>query len=361
MQNDLSLLIKPVGARCDLACRYCFYRQVAAKRETACTVMRDETVQALLKRVFSLRPSSLSIAFQGGEPTLAGPDWFCRFLRALCEKNREHVPVSLSIQTNGMHLSDAWAALFKAHGFLVGLSLDGDRKTNDRCRVDKDGGSVFSRTLSAAETLSRHGVDFNLLSVVTDESAYEIDRTYALFKQHGFRFLQFIPFVDEGTGQALGTDAYAFFLKRSFDLWYDDYQKGDYISIRHIDNYIRILLGSTPENCAMRGVCGRYYVIEADGSLYPCDFFCKEEDRLGSVFEETAFEPNETHRAFIADSLRIHTACKTCRYAFLCRGGCRRDRTADLTRNRYCKAYAAFFDHAAARMLLIARKLEGRH
>lgn len=357
MRNELSLLIKPAGALCDLGCSYCFYRRIAADRDTAPGVMQDETAETLLERVLSLRPAALSIAFQGGEPTLAGLSWYRRFLQNIAEKNTAKIPVNLSIQTNGMHINDDWARLFKEHGFLVGLSLDGDKATNDRFRLDKNGNSVYERTLAAAELLNKHGVEFNILSVLTNESAYEIERTYADFKRRGFRFLQFIPFVDEGTGQSLTSEAYTFFLKRCFDLWYADFQKGDYISIRHIDNYIRILLGEPPENCAMCGVCGRYYVIEADGSVYPCDFYCKDTYRLGTVFDPAPFDESETHRTFLTDSCRIHASCAACKYTALCRGGCRRDRTDELTKNKYCKAYRAFFDYALERMLTVARSL----
>ncbi len=357
MMNELSLLIKPVGSRCNLACSYCFYKQITADRDDEKNVMSDETVRVLLDRVFAVRPSALSIAFQGGEPTLAGLDWYDRFLTQLAEKNTRGAPVFLSLQTNGMQIDDRWAALFKTYGFLVGLSLDGDRTTNDRFRMDRAGNSVYARILAAAEILSKHDVPFNVLSVLTDESAYEIERTYAAFRQEGFRFLQFIPFVDEGTGQSLGNDAYAFFLKRIFSLWYRDFQAGNYISIRHIDNYIRILLGDLPENCAMCGVCGRYYTVDADGSLYPCDFYCRDSDRLGSVFDSSAFTGSEKHRTFLEASHQIHAFCASCSYAFLCRGGCRRDRTDALTKNRYCEAYRAFFEDAFEQMQHVARQI----
>ena len=350
MVDGLSLLIKPASALCDLNCGYCFYRRIAEERGSPGGIMGEETAAALLDRAFALRPAALSAAFQGGEPTLAGLPWFRRFLGAANEKNTDRIPVNWSIQTNGMSVDDEWAAFFKKNGFLVGLSLDGDRETNDRFRKDAAGNSVFGRTLGAAEILTAHGVDFNLLSVVTDESAKEIDRTYNAFKRLGFRFLQFIPLVEEGSGPVLSAEAYGAFLKRSFDLWYADFCRGDYVSVRHIDNYIRMLLGEPPENCAMCGVCGRYYVIEADGGVYPCDFYCRPAFRLGSVFDEAPFSDSEKHRAFLAGSYRIHGSCGKCEYYPLCRGGCRRDRLDGGTKNRYCAAYKAFFGYALPRL-----------
>ena len=161
--------------------------------------------------------------------------------------------------------------------------------------------------------------------------------------------------VRSSGGGSLSADTYEAFLKKCFDLWYADFQNGRYISIRHIDNYIGILLGHPPENCAMYGVCGSYFVVEANGDLYPCDFYCKEAYRLGSVFDDAPFEANETQRRFVEASRVIHAHCKTCRYYALCRGGCRRDRTDGFTKNQYCAAYYNFFDYAADRMVQAAK------
>ncbi|MBQ6020036.1 MAG: SPASM domain-containing protein [Clostridia bacterium] len=219
------------------------------------------------------------------------------------------------------------------------------------------GGGVLPQILNAVSVLKKYGVDFNILSVVDDRNAKEIESTWNYFKKHGFDYLQFIPYVDEGNGVSLSAEAYGEFLKKSFDLWYDDYMRGKYVSVRHIDNYIDIMLGRPPENCAMCGVCGSYFVAEANGDLYPCDFYCKDEYKLGSIFGAEPFAINETHRRFIAASEAIHPHCEGCKYYALCRGGCRRDRTDHDTKNRYCEAYCDFFDYAAERMLRVAQLL----
>jgi uncharacterized protein len=163
--------------------------------------------------------------------------------------------------------------------------------------------------------------------------------------------------IDEENGLILSAENYSYFLKELFDLWYDDYIKGEYISIRHIDNYIGILLGNPPENCAMCGVCGKYFVVEANGDIFPCDFYCKDELRLGSVFDDKPFDENEKQKQFIEQSFIIHRECEKCKYYPLCRGGCRRDRVNNLTENKYCSAYKEFFDYALERMLGIAKAL----
>ncbi len=352
--KSLTLLIKPAAGLCNMRCAYCFYRAASEERDNR--VMTEETVDRLLEQIAAYKPASLAVHFQGGEPTLAGLPFFRTFVGKL--RAAAMCPVQFALQTNGLLIDDAFAAFLREHGFLVGLSLDGDRKTNDRCRRDKTGESTFSRVLTAAETLKKHGVAFNILSVIDDENAKEIDATYAFFKAQGFGCLQFIPCLDDG-GASLSADAYEAFLKRCFDLWYADFESGRYVSIRHIDNYIGILLGEPPESCAMRGVCGSYFVVEANGDLYPCDFYCKAAYKLGSVFDARPFEPNEPQRSFIEASRAIHAHCGSCKYYALCRGGCRRDRTDDWTKNKYCTAYYNFFEYAANRMVRAAKTLRG--
>lgn len=320
--------------------------------------MRPETAEMLLRQVAAAQPSAVSFLFQGGEPTLAGPDFYAHFTQRAAALLS--VPVSYAIQTNGLLLDDAFARLLREHGFLVGLSLDGGRKTNDRYRRDAAGNSVLPQVLTAAKTLEKHGVPFNILSVIDDANAAEIDRTYAYFKKHGFYDLQFIPYVDEQAEIALSPAAYEAFLKRLFDLWYADFDPAHLISIRHLNNYIDILAGYPPENCAMCGVCGHYYVVEANGDLYPCDFYCTPAEKLGSIFDPQPFEMNEKQRAFIAQSEIIHAHCRGCKYYALCRGGCKRDRINGFTENQYCAAYTGFFDYALDRLIAVTNILKAR-
>lgn len=352
--KPLTLLIKPAAGLCNMNCTYCFYKSASETRENR--IMTNKTVDELIRKIKAYHPSALSVMFQGGEPTLAGLEYFEYFVRSV--KQNLTIPVSFALQTNGLLIDESFAKFFKSNGFLIGISLDGNRKTNDRYRLDKNKNSVLPQILSACALQKKHGVDFNILSVIDDKNAADIESTWAYFKKHGFHYLQFIPYVDEGNGVSLSCKAYAEFLKKSFDLWYDEWINGNYISVRHIDNYINILMGYPPENCAMCGVCGNYFVVEANGDLFPCDFYCAEEYRLGNVFDECPFEINENHKAFIEKSHIIHKSCGSCKYYVLCRGGCRRDRTDGYTENKYCEAYKEFFDYAADRMALIARGIK---
>ncbi len=352
--KPLTLLIKPASGLCNMKCAYCFYKSVSACRENS--IMSYDTVDLLIQKIVSFQPSSLTVMFQGGEPLLAGIDFYKYFVSLVSRKIR--VPVYYALQTNGLLIDDEFASFFRENVFLLGVSLDGDKSVTDRNRFDNNGRSVFDRVMNSIDILRAHSADFNILSVIDDESVNETEKTYSFFKECGFSFIQFIPCIDSDGVSSLSQPAYESFLKRIFDLWYNDYIQGNYISIRHIDNYMSILLGRVPENCAMCGFCGNYYVIESNGDIYPCDFYCDSFNRVASIYDENPFEIGEKHRAFIDESKIIHYRCSKCRYYILCRGGCKRDRINGFTENRYCKAYSAFFDYAGERMLSIAESLK---
>ncbi len=351
--KSLTLLIKPASGLCNMNCGYCFYRTASEGRENR--IMSKETVDILLKKVSDYGPAGLTVIFQGGEPTLAGLQFFEYFTEQA--KKRIKADIFFSIQTNGTLIDNKFADFFARNDYLVGISLDGNRKTNDRYRVDKHGESVLPATLSAINALKKRNVMFNILSVTDNENAADIDSTYAYFKKHGFYDLQFIPYVDEYDGISLSPEAYEAFLKRIFDLWYEDFDPDDFIQIRHIDNYLDIIAGFPPENCAMCGTCGHYYVIEANGDIFPCDFYCKEEFKIGHITDEKPFEINEKHKKFIEESILIRPQCAECKYQYLCRGGCKRDRINGFTENKYCKAYYNFFEYSIDRLKNAVKEL----
>ena len=353
--NPLTLLIKPAAGLCNMNCRYCFYRPVSSGRENR--IMTRDTVDLLIRKIEEYRPSALTVMFQGGEPTLAGLDYFVYFVGSVRKNLR--VPVSFALQTNGLLIDDEYAAFFRENNFLLGVSLDGNRETNDRNRVDNSGRGTSDRILKAVDILRAHKVDFNILSVIDNESVKEIEETYRFFKENGFSYIQFIP-CGAGGGSPLTAGNCGLFLKKTFDLWYEDYIMGEYISVRHIDNYMAILLGNPPESCDMCGVCGSYFTVEANGDIYPCDFYCDEEHKLGSLYDERPFEINEKHKAFIEESKIIHSRCRECRYHFICRGGCKKDRFNGFSENKYCGAYKEFFEYAGERMSSIADSIKGR-
>lgn len=192
---NLSLLIKPVSGACNLRCRYCFYLDESAHRQTACFgTMSETTLQTLVRRAFAYADGPVSFAFQGGEPLLAGKAFYRRVLALQKQYNTRRLPVTNALQTNGTLLDEEWAELFAEGQFLVGISLDGPASLHDRYRVDTAGAATHARALQGAEILKKHGVPYNILCVVTQQIAAAPDTVFDALAPHGY--LQFIPCLD---------------------------------------------------------------------------------------------------------------------------------------------------------------------
>lgn len=170
---------------------------------------------------------------------------------------------------------------------MVGLSLDGDMEAN-RFRVDANGTNRFYKILNAAQMLTMHEVDFNILTVLTGYAAENIDRIYSFFKRKGFKYLQFIPclrpFGDKSESELYMTnEQYAHFLIHLFNAYVKDYVRGEYTSIRQFDNWVQMYVGRAPEQCGVCGHCTHQFVVEGNGNVYPCDFYCLDEWLLGNI------------------------------------------------------------------------------
>lgn len=357
---SVSLLIKPASAACNLRCDYCFYRDIGENREIPnCGMMSPETLEILTRKAFATASHSCTFAFQGGEPTLAGLDFFKKALAFQKKYNKKHIPVNNVLQTNGTLLNEEWAEFLSKNQFLVGLSLDGCEALHDFHR----GAGTHKKVLAAAELLKRHQVSFNVLAVVTRETVGQVSEMYAFFREQGLSWLQFIPCLDPlgASGEdRLTAEGYGQFLKELFDLWYRDIQAGNFIYIQYFENLVGLLRGCPPGTCASNGFCSIQHVIEADGSVYPCDFYALDPWKLGNIRTDDLGEFVRTERArqFVARSHEVPKRCKLCRYAPVCRGGCRRDYVTNprnqAQENRLCRAYRMFFDYAWDRLLRLA-------
>ena len=363
---DLCVLVKPASSACNLHCRYCFYRDVSRSRENGFAgMLDDETAEILVKKALGFAAGgNCSFLFQGGEPTLRGLEWFERFVSYEKKYTSPGTRVFNSIQTNGILLDDDWADFLSKNAFLTGLSLDGtaDIHNSNRCFPDEKGS--FNRVIKAAETLRRHNAAFNILSVVTGQSARNIEKIYNFFRRSGFDYLQFIPCLEplgEERGKApfaLTPPAYGDFLIRLFDLWYAELTRGKYVSIRYFDNLMLMLAGRQPEACNMTGHCGLQFVAEGSGIISPCDFYVLDGMELGNI-KKDAFSDiihSENAHSFIKSSLILPEDCKTCRWYGLCRNGCKRDRTEETGgKSCYCTAYQTFFSKRINELTAAAR------
>ena len=365
--KHLNYLIKPASSLCNLRCRYCFYCDIAENRSVSnLGLMQPETVQALVQKTFlELEPGgSVHFAFQGGEPTLAGLEFYRDFLAQVAAHNTKHVTVTYSIQTNGVLLDEAWAVFLKKHDFLVGLSLDGTRDLHDLYRVDAAREGTWNRVCGSFRLLQQQGVRTNILCVVTAQCAKHPEKVYNQLKKLGGRYFQFIPCLDPLTDSdkrptfSLTAENYEKFLCRIFDLWYRDWAQQDYCSVRLFEDYVNILLG-TPQGitCSACGLCGGYLVVEGDGSVYPCDFFTLDRWKVGNIQQNTLPElfSSDRYRKFLELGRHRPAECASCPWGQLCRGGCKYDWVGTEPHNRHCQALKTFFAHSQQRLLTVAR------
>lgn len=367
----IHLLIKPSSGACNLRCRYCFYHDEMKNREQASFgMMTEETLTNVIRKALDYAEGQCTIAYQGGEPTLIGLDFFKKSIELQKQYNHKKLVIHNAIQTNGYALDEEWAKFFAENHFLVGLSMDGTRETHDRYRLSVAGEGTFREVQRTARMFDRFGVEYNILTVVNGQTARKIQSIYTFYKKNGFRYLQFIPCLDplgEEPGSreySLTPKAYGEFLCRLFDLWYRDLMQGEEVSIRQFDNYVQMILGYPPESCGMSGICSYQNVVEADGGVYPCDFYVLDGYCLGNLnvcgFEEIQEKRREI--GFVEESREIHPDCRECRWFPLCRGGCKRYREprnedGQLRKNCFCESYEVFFAYAGERMQRIAASL----
>lgn len=344
----LSIMIKPASSLCNMRCRYCFYHDVSNLREVkSFGVMNEGTAEKLVKEAFAFADGeSVTFVFQGGEPLLAGLDYFRQFVSLVQKHNTRRSRVYFGLQTNGTLVTDEWAKFFKDNGFLIGLSLDGGY-TDNKFRLDSEGKNAYEKITAAANLFKKYEVEFNILTVLTGYCADHIDDIYKTLTRKGYKYLQFIPclrpFGDQSESELYMTDRqYAKYLIHGFNAYVKDYVRGNYTSVRYFDNLVHLYLGNPVEQCGLCGHCMHQFVVEGNGNVYPCDFYCTDEWLLGNINDTglDALAHSERATVFLRESLQVEEKCKTCRYYPLCRGGgCKRMRND----RDYCEAYRAFF------------------
>ncbi len=360
----INIMIKPASSLCNLRCKYCFYFDTADNREVeSYGIMKEETLENVIKEAVDFAEGHLTVAFQGGEPTLAGLDFYKKYIEIQKKYKKPGLEVHNALQTNGFVIDDEWAKFFKENNFLIGVSLDGTKECHDAFRVDnKDKGS-FKRVMEGIESMKKYKVDFNILCVVNSVTAKKIQSVYNFYKKNQFEYLQFIPclqpFNHEGDKMpfTLSAKDWGTFLCNLFDIWYRDFTNGNPVHIRQFENYIEMILGYPPESCGMSGICSWQNIVEADGSCYPCDFYVLDKYKLGNFNENNFNQINEKRKElkFVENSSKIHEKCLKCRHVNICRGGCKRycepfteDDSRDL--NILCEGYMKFFDHSYERL-----------
>lgn len=370
----IHLLIKPVSGACNMKCAYCFYMDEADNREKASYgKMSKQTVRQIVKRVFEEAEGECGFTFQGGEPTLAGLEYYEYFLQTVEKYNRSGLPVQYCLQTNGYHLTEEWFSFFQKNHFLIGVSLDGMQEIHDANRRDANGDRTFQKVMQTIHKLKEYSIPHNILTVVTDVLADHTSEIYRFYKEHGIEHQQYIECLDpleeslsmcdEGQKKlrpGLTNESYERFLKSLFDEWYQDMKNGKQIYNRYFYNLLWLIKGRWPESCNMRGTCSLQWTVEADGSIYPCDFYVLDEWKLGNVQEDSfgGIWKSEIQKRFLMLSADVPKACKQCKWSGLCRNGCMRNcgisHTGQRNKNRFCEAYKGFLEYAYPRLKELA-------
>ena len=367
----IHVLMKPSSGMCNMSYDYCFYCDEMEKREQkSYGFMSEETLKNVIRKTMLKAEGSISYAFQGGEPTLRGLDFFEKVIEYEKKYNRNGIKVHNALQTNGYAIDENWCRFLKKHNFLIGISVDGIQEIHDTYRHSKVGEPTFERIVQTTRLFDAYGVDYNILTVVHQRVAGHIADIYAFYKKQGWQYQQYIACL-EPLGEPHGKNAYAptpeqygKFLVELFDLWYADWKQGKQPFIRQFENYIAVLMGYMPESCNQRGTCGIQNVVEADGSVYPCDFYMLDEYRLGNLNENRLEDINtrRTEIGFVQRSQKRSKACRECPYGKICGGGCQRNRDFNSETgyydNYFCLSYRMFFDRCLGKMQEIADNLK---
>ncbi|HEY3706574.1 MAG TPA: anaerobic sulfatase-maturation protein [Terracidiphilus sp.] len=380
------IMTKPIGPICNLDCKYCFYLEkeklYPGTREWA---MPRETLERYVREYIAAQDTEeVHFAWQGGEPTLLGVDFF----RTVVELQQQYAggkAIYNALQTNGTLLDDAWGEFLAANGFLVGISIDGPREIHDFYRVDKGEAPTFDRVMRGLGKLKEHGVEFNTLTVVNRHNSAVPLEVYRFLKEIGSKFLQFIPVVERRAARADGnglvliepafaeaaevTDwsvepmAFGVFLARIFDEWVK--QDVGRTFVQMFDVALESWMGMEASLCVFRKTCGSALAMEHTGDVYSCDHFVYPEHRLGNLAETglEAMVSSPQQVAFGRAKLEtLPRMCRQCEVRFACNGECPKHRflhtpDGEPGLNYLCAGYKHFFRHIDPYMRFMAGEL----
>ncbi len=388
------LLVKPAGPDCNLRCTYCFYLEKHAlfADENRCRMSDDVLEQYVRSYVASQPTREIEFAWQGGEPTLMGLDFFKRAV-ALEKHYAAGRNIRNSFQTNGTLLNDEWCEFLAKEQFLVGISMDGPEEVHNRYRVYADGRGSWAEVDRAVQLMRKHGVEHNALTCVTRESGYEGKIIYRFLRDYGFEFIQFIPIVErrpDARSVELGLDLsspprvddggegpavmpftveprqYGQFLVDVFDEWVRrDVGK---VFVNHFDCALSAFYGMNPTLCIYAKTCGASLAIEHDGTVYACDHFVYPEYARGNIMQQdmAGLLSNNPQQTFgMGKWLNLPGCCRSCDVLQACHGGCLKHRFArspdgEPGLNYLCPGYKRFFTHVKPAMLKMAELLRAQ-
>ena len=377
------LLAKPTGAICNLDCQYCFFLAKEQLYPDSKFRMTDDVLETYIQQILaSHQTPEVTIAWQGGEPTLMGLEFFESSIKLVEKHKKPGQKVSHTIQTNGTRLNVDWGLFFKEHNFLVGLSVDGPQKWHDIYRVDKRGRGSFDQVMEGWKTLKKHKVDFNILCTVNAANGDYPLEVYRFFRDElSAEYIQFIPIIErvnedgstlvqsgnQVTARSVKPEQFGEFLNSVFDEWVRrDVGK---VFIQHFDAALANWVGVQPGVCIFSKTCGNALALEHNGDLYSCDHFVEPDYKLGNIQETPMIEliASEGQRQFgYAKFDTLPQYCRNCEVRFACNGGCPKNRfietpDGEMGLNYLCAGYKAFFTHINKPMRMMADLLRQGH
>jgi uncharacterized protein len=372
------VMAKPTGAVCNLDCSYCFYLSKAGLYPGAKFRMSDEVMERYIKQLLEAHEApEVTIAWQGGEPTLMGLSFFRRAVEVAEHYRRPGQRLLHTLQTNATLLNDQWAAFLAEHGFLVGVSIDGPPALHDAYRVDKKGRPTSARVLEGLALLRRHGVDHNLLCTVNATNAsYPLEVYRYLRDDCQGRFVQFIPIVEHTPSEAepeavsdrtVRAGQWGRFLVEVFDEWLR-HDVGS-VFVQAFDAALASWCGLQPGVCVFAETCGNAVALEHNGDVYSCDHFVSPEHLLGNIADSHLVElvASEAQRRFGEHKRNgLPRYCWSCDVRFACWGECPKNRftrapDGEAGLNYLCQGYKEFFHHIDGPMRLMRQLLsQGR-
>lgn len=370
------VMAKPSGSACNLQCDYCFFLKKKKLYPKSNFRMSDEVHEAYIRQLLSAHQvPQITVAWQGGEPTLMGLDFFRRSLELQKKYQKPGTRIENTFQTNGILLNEDWCRFFHDNSFLVGLSMDGPQELHDHYRKDRGGQGTFDRVIRAARLLQVHEVEFNILCTVNSKNADHPLRVYRFFRDElQAQYLQFIPVVErdnesgfqEGslvTDRSVRPEQWGCFLIEIFDEWV----KRDVgrTFVLNFDGALAGWLGLAGTVCIFGPTCGQGMALEHNGDLYSCDHFVEPNHYLGNIMERPLIDlaASDKQRRFGRDKRDcLPSCCKSCRFLAICNGECPKNRLLETPEgeaglNYLCEGYKAFFAHADRPMRIMAELL----
>ena len=368
-QAHFHLMAKPSSFHCNIQCEYCFYLEKSEQLGQHVPFMSKDTLKHYVKNYIQSHAGNVvEFAWQGGEPTLLGLD----FYKQAIEYQQEFAQgkqITNAFQTNGIALNQQWAAFFKQHHFLIGLSIDGLSAVHNRYRISGNGNPTFEKVVKALNLLQEYGVEFNTLTVINDQNWQKGRETYLALKQLGSTYMQFIPIVERHTQTQSVTDfsipseGYGQFLVDVFHEWYAHDVGKIYVS--QFDNLLGQWLGYPSTTCVHQPTCGQSLVSEANGDVYACDHFVYPEYKVGNLTQQPLAEivlSNKQQQFGLEKSQKLTALCRHCEFRKFCYGGCPKHRFISLENelnphNYLCASYRYFFEQTAPYMQAMARQI----